>query len=59
MINVKMLLLSACSGDTSKVRCRATEEQLQPIGAPSPPFAGDSFGDQLTQSLDLLRSLAL
>ena len=59
MINVKMLLLSARSGDTGKARCRAIEEQLQPLGAPSPPFAGDSLSDQLTQSLDLLRSLAL
>ena len=56
---MKMLLLSALSGDIGKVHHRAIEEQLQPVGGPGPPFAGDSFGDQLMWCFDLLRSLAL
>lgn len=59
MISVKVPLLSALSEDTGKVSHEATEDQLQPVGAPSSVFAGDSLGDQLRWCFDFLGSLGL
>lgn len=54
-----MPLLSALSEDTGKVSHEAIEDQLQPVGAPSSVFAGDSLGDQLRWCFDFLGSLGL
>lgn len=42
-----MLLLSALSRATHKVRHGTVEEALLPVGGPSPFFADDSLGDDL------------
>lgn len=47
MRNVKVLLLSALSRETHKVSPGTVEEELPPVGGPSPFFAGDSLGDHL------------